>query len=109
MEGHVAAVEAQLGFDECPVGFAVGGRELEWGRWRGWGNLISCGSGFTGGHPGRVCLESLLAFGVGANGLSVDSGDTFNLAVTGVGRQQRFTMVVCGCGFKTFNPVFPRE
>jgi hypothetical protein len=41
------------------------------------------------GLPGGICLELFYAFGIGANGLSVNSGDTFNLAVAGVGGQQR--------------------
>ena len=37
--------------------------------------------GCAGGHPGGICLEFIYAFGIGANGLSINSGDAFNLAV----------------------------
>jgi hypothetical protein len=89
VDGHVVALEAQLGFDEFPVGLAGGGRYLGCSRWPGWGNLIGCAIWCAGGHPGGICLELLHAFGIGAYGLSVNSGDAFNLAVAGVGRQQR--------------------
>jgi len=52
-------------------------------RWPGWGNLIGCAVATRG-----ICLEFLYAFGIGADGLSVNSCDTFNLAVAGVGLQQ---------------------
>jgi hypothetical protein len=40
------------------------------------------------GHPGGICLEFLYAFGIGANGLSINFGYTFNLAVARARLQQ---------------------
>jgi hypothetical protein len=58
----------------------------------------------AGGHPGGICLELLHAFGIGAYGLSVNSSDTFNLAVL-VLVASSVVIVVCRCGFQTFNLV----
>ena len=84
VEGRVVALEAQLGFDEGAVGLAARSRQLGLSRWPGWGNLIGC----AGGHPGGISLELLYAFDMGAYDLAISCGDTFNLAVTGVGLQQ---------------------
>lgn len=90
VDGRVVALEPQLGFDEGPVGLTGGGRRLGHHRWPGWGNLTGCVIWCAGGHPGGICfdLEFVYAFGIGAYGLAINTGDTFNLAVAGVGRQQ---------------------
>jgi len=84
VDGHVVSLEAQLGFDERAVGFAVGGRYPDWSRWPGWRNLIGLGLWCAGGHPGGICPERLYAFGIGANGLAINSGDALNMSVAGV-------------------------
>jgi hypothetical protein len=93
VDGRGVALEAQLRFDEGAVGLAMrdsggdcgDGGGSQRGRWPGWGNL-SCR---VGGHPGGVWRLRGVASLVGTDRLAINAGDAFNLALTGLGFEQR--------------------